>query len=106
MLLPSIKSLAVLALASTVAQAAVVTYNWTITYVNANPDGLKERRVVGVNGQYPYVFAPCSVASFCTANCVCALLFISSTDLLCFAPTLFGACTVSHPSMSTSMTPW
>ncbi|KAK3825394.1 MAG: Cupredoxin [Benniella sp.] len=53
MLLVSIKSLAILALASTVAQAAVVTYNWTITYVNANPDGLKERRVVGVNGQYP-----------------------------------------------------
>ncbi|KAG0241356.1 multicopper oxidase-domain-containing protein [Mortierella sp. GBAus27b] len=52
-MLASIKSLAVLALVSTVAQAAVVTYNWTITYVNANPDGLFERRVVGVNGQYP-----------------------------------------------------
>ncbi|KAF9179824.1 hypothetical protein BGZ51_006637 [Haplosporangium sp. Z 767] len=52
-MLASIKSLALLALAATVAQAAVVTYNWDITYVNANPDGLKERRVIGVNNNYP-----------------------------------------------------
>ncbi|KAF9101524.1 ferroxidase fet3, partial [Mortierella sp. GBA35] len=52
-MLASIKSLALLALASTVAQAAVVTYNWNITYVNANPDGAHERRVIGVNGQFP-----------------------------------------------------
>ncbi|KAF9427482.1 hypothetical protein BGZ94_004817 [Podila epigama] len=52
-MLASIKSLAILALASTVAQAAVVTYNWNLTYVNANPDGLHERRVIGVNGQFP-----------------------------------------------------
>ncbi|KAF9896925.1 hypothetical protein BX616_006493 [Lobosporangium transversale] len=52
-MLASLKSIAVLALASTIAQAAVVTYNWDITYVNANPDGLHERRVIGVNGQFP-----------------------------------------------------
>ncbi|KAG0370212.1 Cupredoxin [Gamsiella multidivaricata] len=52
-MLTSIKNLAALALAATVAQAAVVTYNWNITYVNANPDGLFERRVIGVNGQFP-----------------------------------------------------
>lgn len=52
-MLASIKSLAVLALAATAAQAAVVTYNWNITYVNANPDGLQERRVIGINGQFP-----------------------------------------------------
>ncbi|KAI1309734.1 hypothetical protein EDD11_003986 [Mortierella claussenii] len=52
-MLATLKSLAVLALASAVAQAAVVTYNWDITYVNANPDGLKDRRVIGVNGQFP-----------------------------------------------------
>lgn len=29
---------------------------WNITYVeNANPDGLFERRVIGVNGTWPYV---------------------------------------------------
>jgi iron transport multicopper oxidase len=55
-MLASLKALAVFALASTVAQAAVVTYNWNITYVNANPDGLFERRVIGVNGQFPYVY--------------------------------------------------
>ncbi|KAG0045787.1 hypothetical protein BGZ83_008999 [Gryganskiella cystojenkinii] len=52
-MLASIKSLAVLALASTVAKAAVVTYDWNITYVNASPDGMFERRVIGVNGQFP-----------------------------------------------------
>ncbi|KAG0313039.1 hypothetical protein BGZ99_009132 [Dissophora globulifera] len=52
-MLLSVKSLAVLALAATAAQAAVVTYNWNITYVTANPDGLFERRVVGVNNQFP-----------------------------------------------------
>ncbi|KAF9942525.1 hypothetical protein BGZ75_007172 [Mortierella antarctica] len=52
-MLASLKSLVVLALAATTAQAAVVTYNWNITYVNANPDGLQERRVIGVNGQFP-----------------------------------------------------
>ncbi|KAF8940365.1 Cupredoxin [Dissophora ornata] len=52
-MLASIKSLALLALVATAAQAAVVTYNWNITYVNANPDGLFERRVVGVNNQFP-----------------------------------------------------
>lgn len=52
-MIASIKSLAVLALAATAAQAAVVTYNWDLTYVNANPDGLFERRVIGVNNQFP-----------------------------------------------------
>ncbi|KAJ1989181.1 ferroxidase fet3 [Coemansia umbellata] len=30
-----------------------VTYYWDITYVQANPDGLKERQVIGVNNQWP-----------------------------------------------------
>ena len=34
---------------------------WNITYVqNANPDGLAERRVIGVNNTWPYVFLFCS----------------------------------------------
>lgn len=59
-MLASIKSLALMALASSVAQAAVVTYNWNISYVNTNADGLFERRVIGVNGQFPYVLLPLS----------------------------------------------
>ncbi|KAI8376300.1 Cupredoxin [Radiomyces spectabilis] len=35
------------------AQAARVVYDWNITYTTANPDGLFERRVVGVNGKWP-----------------------------------------------------
>lgn len=36
-----------------VTNAALVELDWNITYTNANPDGLYERRVVGVNGQWP-----------------------------------------------------
>ncbi|KAI7896214.1 multicopper oxidase-domain-containing protein [Mucor mucedo] len=35
------------------AQAARVVYDWDITYATANPDGLFERQVVGVNGVWP-----------------------------------------------------
>ncbi|MCJ1304803.1 hypothetical protein MMC08_007616 [Hypocenomyce scalaris] len=34
-------------------QAATVTYNWNITWVQANPDGLYERPTIGINGQWP-----------------------------------------------------
>ncbi|KAF9951985.1 hypothetical protein BGZ72_006586, partial [Mortierella alpina] len=47
------KSAALLALVSAVSHAAIVTYNWNITYVNANPDGRYKRRVIGVNGVFP-----------------------------------------------------
>lgn len=33
--------------------AATVTYDWDITWVNANPDGAKMRPVIGINGQWP-----------------------------------------------------
>ncbi|KAI8364347.1 Cupredoxin [Radiomyces spectabilis] len=34
-------------------QAARVVYDWNVTYVNANPDNLKERQVIGINGKWP-----------------------------------------------------
>lgn len=39
--------------ATTLAQAARVEHYWDITYTTANPDGLYERRVIGVNGTWP-----------------------------------------------------
>ena len=36
-----------------VANAATVTFNWNVTWVNANPDGLFTRRTMGINGQWP-----------------------------------------------------
>ncbi|KAI7869586.1 Cupredoxin [Spinellus fusiger] len=33
--------------------AARIELNWNITYTTANPDGLFERRVIGVNGHWP-----------------------------------------------------
>lgn len=38
--------------ASSVA-AKTVTFDWNVTWVTANPDGLKERPVIGINGQWP-----------------------------------------------------
>ncbi|KAJ5723883.1 hypothetical protein N7488_001918 [Penicillium malachiteum] len=34
-------------------QAKTVTYDFNLTWVMANPDGLHERKVLGVNGQWP-----------------------------------------------------
>ncbi|CDH49287.1 fet3 protein [Lichtheimia corymbifera JMRC:FSU:9682] len=44
---------ALLLLAAGVAHAARVEYWWNITYTTANPDGLFERRVIGVNNTWP-----------------------------------------------------
>ncbi|KAI9311924.1 Cupredoxin [Dichotomocladium elegans] len=48
-----IGALLVAAAAASLAQAARVEYWWNITYTTANPDGLFERRVIGVNGTWP-----------------------------------------------------
>lgn len=33
--------------------AATVTYDFNISWVTANPDGLQSRSVIGINGQWP-----------------------------------------------------
>jgi iron transport multicopper oxidase len=38
---------------SLMAEAATVIYNFNITWVSANPDGLRERPTIGINGQWP-----------------------------------------------------
>lgn len=46
--------LAVLVVAfASLAQAANVTFDWNITWVTANPDGLYDRPTIGINGQWP-----------------------------------------------------
>jgi iron transport multicopper oxidase len=40
-------------LSASVVHAKTVTYDFNIGWVNANPDGLAERQVVGINGQWP-----------------------------------------------------
>lgn len=57
---PSLSTLAVL-LAAVVSPVVAGTKEiwWNITYVeDANPDGLYPRRVIGVNGTWPYVILP------------------------------------------------
>ena len=40
-------------LLSTAALAKTVEFDWNVTWVTANPDGLKSRQVVGINNQWP-----------------------------------------------------
>jgi len=42
-----------LLLCSHVVEAAIVVYDFNITWVRANPDGLHERPTIGINGQWP-----------------------------------------------------
>ncbi|KAI9277183.1 Cupredoxin [Phascolomyces articulosus] len=49
----SILSIAVPLVVASIAKAAIVEHWWDITYATANPDGLFERRVIGVNGTWP-----------------------------------------------------
>lgn len=53
----ALRSLRNLVLAATLFSASVVAdireYNFTVGWVNRNPDGLQERRVIGINGQWP-----------------------------------------------------
>lgn len=46
----SVLAVAFMALA---VQAERLELNWNLEYVSANPDGLYERRVIDVNGQWP-----------------------------------------------------
>lgn len=36
-----------------IAQCATKTYDFEVSWVSANPDGLQERSVIGINGQWP-----------------------------------------------------
>jgi len=38
---------------SAVCQAKIVSHDFNVTWVTANPDGLYERKIVGINGQWP-----------------------------------------------------
>jgi iron transport multicopper oxidase len=46
-------SLSLLLLFAHISGAATVTYDFDITWVRANPDGLFERPTIGINGQWP-----------------------------------------------------
>ncbi|WVQ69566.1 uncharacterized protein L199_007786 [Kwoniella botswanensis] len=45
--------LSAVTIAATTAKAATIEHWWNITYAQANPDGLQERRVIGVNNSWP-----------------------------------------------------
>ena len=41
--------------------ASAAIYNWEVTWVNRNPDGLQERPVIGINYQWPVPAVTASV---------------------------------------------
>lgn len=49
----SMKLLVAITWLTTIAFAELRTYNFTVGWVNRNPDGLYERPVMGINGQWP-----------------------------------------------------
>ena len=50
------------------AHAATVTYDFNITWVTANPDGLLERPVMGINGQWPIPYITATVGDRVVVN--------------------------------------
>ncbi|RCH93210.1 hypothetical protein CU097_009834 [Rhizopus azygosporus] len=49
-------------------QAARIVHDWNITYTTANPDGLFERKVVGVNGKWPLPIVEATVNDTIVVN--------------------------------------
>jgi iron transport multicopper oxidase len=41
------------ALFATLIAAETLTYDWNITWVRRNPDGMRERPVIGINNEWP-----------------------------------------------------
>ena len=50
------------------ARAATVTYNFNITWVTANPDGVFIRPVMGINGQWPIPYITATVGDRVVVN--------------------------------------
>jgi iron transport multicopper oxidase len=51
-----------------VAHAATVTYDFNITWVTANPDGVFIRPVMGINGQWPIPYITATVGDRVVVN--------------------------------------
>lgn len=50
------------------ARAATVTYDFNVTWVTANPDGLLDRLVMGINGQWPLPYITATVGDRIVVN--------------------------------------
>lgn len=48
--------------------AATVTYDFNITWVTANPDGLLDRPIIGINGQWPIPYMTATVGDRIVVN--------------------------------------
>lgn len=72
MLWSSLSSAALCALLGLVApsRAATRTYDFTVEWVTANPDGQLERPVMGINGQWPIPYITADVGDRVIVNVV------------------------------------
>lgn len=50
------------------AHAATVTYDFTVSWVTANPDGMQPRPVMGINGQWPIPWITANVGDRVIVN--------------------------------------
>ena len=59
-----------LGLIATLATAAIVTYDFDISWVTANPDGMFDRPTIGINRQWPLPIIEANVGDQIVVNAV------------------------------------
>ena len=64
----SVLSLLFLLLCSVCINAATVTYDFNVTWMTANPDGLQPRPVMGINGRWPIPMITANVGDRIVVN--------------------------------------
>ena len=52
------------------AHAAIVTYDFNVTWVTANPDGALNRPVIGINGQWPIPIITAAIGDRVIVNAI------------------------------------
>ncbi|KAK1761040.1 iron transport multicopper oxidase fet3 [Echria macrotheca] len=82
------------------AQAAVVKYDFDISWVRANPDGMAERPTIGINGQWPIPRIEANVGDNIVVNVVNSL-GNQSTSLHFHGLFMNGSTHMDGPSMAT-----
>lgn len=97
-------------LASVVAGPQTHTYDWNVEWLRRNPDGLAERAVIGINGQWPLPLINITKGDRVVVNLhnqVCMLFWPLSRSLLIVSSlgTRVRACT-GMVSIRTVRTRW
>lgn len=65
---PALRALSLCVFLSTYVSAELRTYDFNVSWINRNPDGLQERRVIGINGQWPLPYITADVNDTVVVN--------------------------------------